>query len=259
MFFNNPSLVNAAYVAEEGKISLNSGFRFRTGIFKKIATYSFSGDLAIRRPNRSVHVVRAIFFNEKDGPYIEKPRGYFNYVYQLPLSEETSIAAGIILGGAGIYFSAPSATAEGSVVLPDGAAGLDLKHKSIHLGISTFQIFNSRSSPVSAPIRFGRYYTMTLAAEKDISPTTTIKLNALYRLLPAAANELISAISFSFSDILMIGTSVNNLQGASFFITVKADREKERVVLSFAYDTPLIFSKASWANSIEITAAFVMK
>ena len=259
VFFNNPALTNAAFVHDDGKLHATAGYKFRTGPFKKIANYTFCGDYTLRRQNDAAHVFRITFFNENEGPYIERPRANLNYVYQLPIGEEMSVSAGLSLGGASYYFSAPSATGDGSVLVPDGSAGIGLNLRNTRLSISSFQVFNASSTPIGTPIRFGRYYNATFHGEKMLSAHVDLKADALYRLLPYYTNNLIVAMTCSLDEVLDIGVAVNYPVGISFFSNLHLETEKDRMMLSFAYNSPLLFSHMSIVTSMEITAAFFIK
>jgi hypothetical protein len=255
---NNLSLINSWYVPDNGKFDFTGAYKYRTGPFSKIATYSATAAVISRKDNNRVQAARVIFFNQKEGPYIEKPRAYINYIYQIPLNEQTSLSAGVTLGFAGVFFSAPSSTAAGSVFLPDGSLGLGLKRKKFSAGISSFQIFNSKGSPLTGRIILKRYYHLFLSGEKDLSPDWIFKGFLLWGLMPSQTDRKEASISFTFKDALSVGSAFRYKQGLSFFSSFQTNAGKNVLLLSFGYNTSFFASSSYLQNSMELLVGYRM-
>ncbi|MBC7389220.1 MAG: type IX secretion system membrane protein PorP/SprF, partial [Opitutaceae bacterium] len=208
------STVNPGYVPSDGIADFNAGYKFRTGAFKEISTFSFSGSRILKTPNSNSHVIRLMLNNEQQGPYINTPRAYGNYAYELKTGENSSLYAGAAIGVAGVYYSASSATA--SVLLPDGSLGIGAKFGALSLGISSFQIFNSKASPIVAQFRLGRYYQSNFTIEKELGQNFNLKGHALYRLFPEIKDELNLGASLLYSETLLVGPMYRNLYGLGF-------------------------------------------
>lgn len=257
-YFNNLALVNPAFVPEEGRVELLATYKNRTGPFRKIATYSFTGGRFFRKENESVHAARIIFWNEREGPYIQKPRAYANYAYQLPLSEKISLSAGLAVGFAQVAFSAPSATGTGSAILPDGALGLMLKGKKLSVGVSSLQVFDSGAEAIQATVRLRRHYNLFLSAEKNLSPALAIKGYVLGRYLPSANHNADVALEFAIKEAFSFGCSAKYRQGLAFFASFNINTGKDRLLLNFAYNSPLLSKNNTLLNSMEVTLGYVI-
>jgi hypothetical protein len=256
-YFYNMASVNPGYIPTEGKADFAAGYKFRTGAFKDISTLSFSAAKYFRNESGSAHAARISGGNEQEGPYINSPKAYLNYAYSLPLAEHTHLFAGLAFGTAGIYFSAPSATT--SLLLPDGSIGLGLHHRGISLGASSYQIFNNQVSPLLATIRFARYYQLYLNAEKELGIDWKLRSYFLWRILPKTRNEASLALSLTYLDVLVFGTAFKNDVGLSFFGSCYIDTEKDRLLLSFAYNSAFISTYPGLQNSMEISLGFLVR
>jgi hypothetical protein len=253
--FNNLALVNTWHVPDSGKADFTGAYKYRTGPFSKIATYSFTAAVVARKQNRRAHVLRLVFFNQKEGPYIQKPRAYLNYVYQIAINEYTSLSAGVALGFASVYFSAPSSTAAGSITLPDGALGLGLKRKNFSIGASSLQVFNAHGTPLTGDIHLNRYYHFFMSDEKELSPYCRIKGYLLWGLIKNNQRRD-AALAFVFRDALSLGGVFHYKQGFSFFSSFQSNVGKNVFLLSLAYNTSLFTSASSLQNSMELTVGY---
>jgi type IX secretion system PorP/SprF family membrane protein len=257
-YFNNVTLINPSFIPSEGKVDLVATYKNRIGPFSKIATYSFTGAKVFRKENQTAHLARIIFFNEKEGPYIQRPRGYANYAYSLPLTENTQLSAGIALGFSQIAFSAPSATGVGTAMLPDGSLGLSLRSKDLSFGISSLQLFNASSEAINALIRLRRHYNFFLSTQKDLSLNWKVKGYFFYRILPYANNNTDITLALDYKNVFCFGSSIRYRQGMSFFVTFNINLGKDRLLLNFAYNSPILSNSNNLLNSVELTTGYVV-
>ncbi|WP_028981771.1 PorP/SprF family type IX secretion system membrane protein [Sporocytophaga myxococcoides] len=255
-YFNNTAIVNPGFVPEDSKAEFFSMYRQRTGAFQKIASYSVTCSKVFRKENKAAHLARVFFFNEKEGPYIDKPRAYFNYAYAIPISEETSLSAGLSAGFTQVYFSAPSATASGNSTMPDGAFGITFSRKKFFTGISSQQVFNAESNPIKANVKLRRYYNFLLRQEKDLSPSLKIRGNFMYQLLPSNSDLLNFALEGNYNDILGIGGAYKSREGLSLLGTVETNLGDDKIFICFAYNTGVLSKLKYGFNSIEINFAY---
>ncbi|MBC7389878.1 MAG: type IX secretion system membrane protein PorP/SprF [Opitutaceae bacterium] len=254
VYFLQMATVNPGYVPSEGIADFNAGYKFRTGAFKEISTFSFSGARILRTQNLNSHVIRIMLNNEQQGPYINTPRAYGNYAYELKTGENSSLYAGAALGVAGVYYSATSATA--SVLLPDGSLGIGAKLGAVSLGISSLQIFNSKASPIVAQFRLGRYYQSNLTLEKELGANWNLRGHVLYRLFPENKDELNIGASLLYSETLLLGSMYRNLYGLGLIAGFYFDSGKDKLLLSFTYNSSVLSRAPVLQNSMEISLGF---
>ncbi|MBO9699502.1 MAG: PorP/SprF family type IX secretion system membrane protein [Sporocytophaga sp.] len=255
-YFNNTAIVNPGFVPEDSKAEFFSMYRQRTGAFQKIASYSLTCSKVFRKENNTAHLARVFFSNEKEGPYINKPRAYFNYAYVIPLAEETSLSAGLSAGFTQVYFSAPSATASGNSTMPDGAFGITFRRKKFFTGISSQQVFNAESNPIKSNVKLRRYYNLILRQEKDLSPSLKLRGNFMYQLLPSNSNLLNLVLEGSYNDILSLGGAYRSREGLALIGSVEANLGDDKIFICFAYNTGVLSKLKYGFNSIEINFAY---
>ncbi len=255
-YFNNTAIVNPGFVQEDSKAEFFSMYRQRTGAFQKIASYSVTCSKVFRKENNAAHLARVFFSNDKEGPYIDKPRAYFNYAYVIPLAEETSLSAGLAAGFTQVYFSAPSATASGNSTMPDGAIGITFRRKSFFSGISSQQVFNAESNPLKANVKLRRFYNFLLSQEKDLSPSLKLRGNFMYQLLPSNADLFNLVLEGSYNDIFRLGGAYKSREGLALIGSVEANLGDDKIFICFAYNTGVLSKLKYGFNSIEINFGY---
>lgn len=258
-FFNHQALSNPAFQQDTGRIAFSASIKARPGAFKGIATYYAALERNFMNQKNSGHTLRIIFYDEKEGPYISKQRGYLNYAYRLAIANQTFIAAGMDLGFTQVAFSAPSTSAAGTATMPDGGIGLYLKRKRIKIGISSMQLFNNESSPANVAVKLHRYYNFYGEIENVLGYSWKMKTTLLYRLLPEYRDNLDLAMLFSYKDAFVLGASGRYRYGMSFFVSFHVHAGKDILYLNFAYNTPFFSNITNLNNSFEISPSYVLK
>lgn len=255
-YFNNMALISPAYVPEEVKMNLSLSYKTRTGALNKISTlnFAFTRVFNVSKPNN--HVLRLYFYNEKDGPYIHKPRAYANYAYKIKLAENTYVSTGIALGFAQTGFTAPSATANGNSISPDGSLGITFTHKKLNIGFATCQMFNSAVNPVVAPITYKRYFNSYIHYDFRLSPFVMLKSGFLWRALPTMQDDLCLFGMFEYKQLISLGSCYNYSKSLSFVLSANLRVGKESVFLSFVYNTPFFTKLPAWTDSVEMNGAY---
>jgi len=258
LFFYNLPLVNPSYVEKSGKAAFNASYKARTGPFKKIATYAFTGDLIFRKANESAHAGRVLVLSQKEGPYISRPSAYLNYAYLVPVSKETAIFAGVAVGFSGIYFSAPSASGAGSSILPDGSIGIGFRSRGFSAGLSSMQIFNSEAQPIQTAIVLKTYYNTFVSYEHDLDAYWKFYSYGLWRALPAARDDLNLALLLKFQETIGFGGVLRPGKGIAFFASLYPLEKKNTFSISAAYNSSFLSTLPSWHNSIEFTMHYTI-
>lgn len=258
VYFQNMALISPAFIPDEGKADFVAGYKTRTGAFKKVATYSFSGAILKRRSNNSVHAARVFVLNEKQGPYISSPSGYLNYAYQLPVFDNINVSTGFAFGFSGVYFSAPSASGTASALIPDGSLGLSLNGENLEFGFSAMQVFNSKSTPISSLIILTRYFNSYIKLKKDLNPFWRVNLYGLWRTFPDVSDDINGGLTLEFKEHFGFGAILRYEKGVSFLLTLSPLQEDEGLDISFAYNSTLLSPMSTLHNSLEFILAFKM-
>jgi hypothetical protein len=249
-FFLIPSSVNPSYVPEEGNVNLAAYYKFRAGALSDVNSFLFMGEKIFRGEEAMTHAGRILVFNEREGPYISKPRGYFNYALELALAKEAFLNAGISLGFSSVNFSAPSAS--GSVFLPDGSLAVGFKVKNISASVVSAQVFNTEGVAASSAVRLARYYNFILSGEKELSPFWKINISAYWRKLPELNDQWYFSGLLQYHETLQAGIIYKYERGLSFPVKLGLNRNGNPLFISFIYNTGYLSKIPLWNNSYEI-------
>jgi hypothetical protein len=255
----NMYLVNTAYIPNDTRTDLSAFYKFQIGAFKEVSTLAFSAAKLYRRENESVHSLRLTVFNEKQGPYISSPRAYVNYGYELRLGEETRLAGGLAMGFAGMNYTGVSTTGDVNMLLPDASSGLIFKYKTLHLGAASQQLLNSKTKPFYSQIELRRHYHVHLSHELDLGLHWKWKYYALYRLLPATANELMVGTFLLYSQAIGLGVVMRSNSGISIYGEMALDSKNDRLKIVFNYNSNFFQLVPAFQNSIELGVGYVLK
>ena len=255
-YFNNMPLISPAYIPADVKMNLSLSYKTRTGALNKISTlnFAFTRVLNVNKPNN--HMIRLYFYNEKDGPYIHKPRAYANYAYKIKLTEDTYVSTGIALGFAQTGFTAPSSTANGNSISPDGSLGLTFSHKKLDAGFAACQMFNSVVNPVVAPITYTRYYNSYINYTFKLSPFVDLKSGFLWRALPSYQDDVCLFGMLEYKELVSFGGCYNYEKSLSFVVSTNLRVGKESIFISLVYNTPFFTKLPAWTDSVEMNGAY---
>ncbi len=255
-YFNNMPLVSPAYIPKDVKMNLNLSYKTRTGALNKISTFNFAFSRVFNYTQKNNHLLRLYFYNEKDGPYIHKPRAYINYAYRITLAENLTVSTGLALGIAQTAFTAPSSTANGNSLSPDGSLGITLSYKKLDVGFAACQIFNSVVNPVVAPITYRRYFNTYINYTFKLSPFVNLKSGFLWRSLPTYQDDICLFGMLDYKDLISFGGCYNYSKSLSFVVSTNIRVGKESLLLSFVYNTPFFTKLPAWTDSVEINGGY---
>jgi len=255
-YFNNMALVSPAYIPKEVKMNLNLSYKTRTGALNKISTFNFAFTRVFNYTKPNSHLLRLYFYNEKDGPYIHKPRAYVNYAYKIALTENLFVSTGIALGIAQTAFTAPSSTANGNSLSPDGSLGITFMYKKLDVGFAACQMFNSVVNPVVAPITYKRYFNTYVNYTFKLSPFLNLKSGFLWRSLPTYQDDICLFGMLDYRDLISFGGSYDYAKSLSFVVSTNLRVGKESLLLSFVYNTPFFTKLPTWTDSYELNGGY---
>lgn len=243
------ALMNPAWVDEFSKASLGSLYKSRTGLLNEVSSMTAYGDLSIT-PLRTINQsIRAIFQNEKEGPYISSPKFYGNYAIRLPITDDIFLYTGIALGISSLSFTAPSGMGKASV--PDGSIGGIFKYKKTEIGTAAYQIFNNSSIVINSSLVFRRYYQFYVQSEKDLSASVSIKGHLFWR--PQAMYDLASTTALlCYKEIISAGILYQYRRGTSFLTSFHLNKDNNPIIVNLSYNSLLFNTLSISTGSFEI-------
>jgi type IX secretion system PorP/SprF family membrane protein len=255
-YFNNMYLINPASIPTDVKMNLSLLYKTKTGALSNITTFSFSFARILNYSKPNNHLIRIYFFNEKDGPYIQRPRASLNYAYKLAISDKLSLSSGVSLGFVQTIFTAPSATGNGNATSPDAAIGIAFLHKKFDVGFSINQILNASVNPVAAQIQYTRYYNTYLNYTFKLSHTLKLKSGMLWNYLPTYPDNINLYGMLEIKEIFSFGSCYRYNKNLSFIVSTNFFIMRESILLSFIYNTPLSTTLPNWTDSIELNGGY---
>lgn len=253
----NKGIITPAYIQEEGNYVFSGIYKFKVDD-PNVAIFDVNGAVIFDNPNNK-QMVRIAFSNEKEGPYISTPRGNINYAYQLSLSEETKIAAGISLGYVSRFYNAPSSTGQGNVTMPDGNLGLDFMYKNLRIGFSVMQFLNSEGSILQSKLKLNSYYHFHASWKQDITPEWSIKEYALLRILPEVTQQIICGVNLVYADFLEVGVLYYQRRGIAFQFVLGVNQTTNPLSISVVYNSAFLTESPLWNNSIELGLNYTLR
>lgn len=255
-YFNNMALVSPAYIPQEVKMNLSLSYKTRTGALNKISTLNvaFTRVFNVDKPNN--HMLRLYFYNEKDGPYIHKPRAYANYAYKIKLRKDTYVSTGVALGFAQTGFTAPSSTANGNSISPDGSLGITFSYKKLDVGFAACQMFSSVVNPVVAPITYKRYFNSYVNYTFRLSNFVQLKSGFLWRSLPSYQDDVCLFGMLEYKELISFGGCYNYNKSLSFVLSTNLRVGRESVLISLVYNTPFFTKLPAWTDSVEMNGGY---
>jgi len=255
-YFNNMALVSPAYVPRDVKMNLSLSYKTRTGALNKISTLNFAFTRVFNVNKANNHMLRLYFYNEKDGPYIHRPRAYANYAYKIKLAEDTYVSTGLAFGFAQTAFTAPSSTANGNSLSPDGSLGITFSYKKLDVGFAACQMFNSVVNPVIAPITYKRYFNSYINYTFRLSNFANLKSGFLWRSLPTYQDDICLFGMLEYKELISFGGCYNYNKSLSFVLSTNVRVGKESVFISLVYNTPFFSKLPAWTDSVEMNGAY---
>lgn len=255
-YFNNMALITPAYIPRDVKMDLNLSYKTRTGALNKISTLNFSFTRVFNVNKANNHMLRLYFYNEKDGPYIHRPRAYANYAYKIMLTEDTYVSTGVALGFAQTAFTAPSSTANGNSISPDGSLGIAFSHKKLDVGLAACQMFNSVVNPVIAPITYKRYFNSYVSYTFRLSDFVNLKSGFLWRALPTLQDDVCIYEMLEYKELISLGGCYNYNKSLSFVFSTNLRIGKESILISLVYNTPFFTKLPAWTDSVEMNGGY---
>jgi len=256
-YFFNPYIVNPSYVPEQGNVSIAAYYRFRSGFFSDINSFLFSAEKIVRTKKGANHAIRLNIYNDREGPYISKPKAYLNYALKLPISSNSALFAGIALGVSSISFTAPSGA--GSIILPDGNLGVGLKLHQVRMGLSSGQIFNSEGTIISSALKLERYYNVDFSIKQQLSAFWTINGYFYWRDFSGIPDEFSFSGSLEYNESLQFGGIYKWKQGISWLASVQINKEGNPLFISFIYNSAFLSTIPLWNDSYEIGIKYGIK
>ena len=182
-FFKTYTLINPAGMGKDSSMEFNVGNKSLTGAFNGVRTFYAFGNIQLNKRNSHgvKHVLGLSFINDKEGNYINRNRASIMYAFHLPVSQRTTISAGVALGMVNYFFKASNISAGGSAFAPNADVGLWLHRENFNIGISSNQIIESQLTPIDQTYSLDRHYNLIVDKIFYISPFVSITPAMVFR------------------------------------------------------------------------------
>lgn len=247
---NHLALVNPAWISSnETRASLNCLYKSRMGLLNEVSTQTAYADITFKPERQLRQVVRVVFQNEKEGPYISSPKIYGNYSIRVPITADISISAGLALGVSAHNFSAPSGTGSGSA--PDGSGGLIFRFKKTEIGAASYQFLNNKLYVLNSYLILERYFQYYIQSEKALNGLFVLKGNVLWR--QQSMKDIVNTTAMvTYREFLTMGVMYQYLRGMSFLTSVQINAIKNPIILNLSYNSTFMNSVLVKSPSFEI-------
>lgn len=242
--------VNPGYVSEEGSYNLNFQTHFRTVNRGQAGLYFFDGGTWIRKDSMA-HGFRVLVSNEKEGPYISRPRAYFNYTQLRKLTRQWSLYSGVSVGFFSTFITASTATSNNNFMLPDGNIGVGIKNHRLDAGISIMQVFDNEIE-VLRNIKLSRYYHYHITYSQPLNDVFTVSLSGFYRHFLDLKNQLTTSLEANYKNQLGMGMLYHSLNGVSFYFHYSGEVYQTNYSLFLTYNSGVTAASRKLSQSMEM-------
>lgn len=227
--------------------------KVRSGVYSDISTLAANIQKTIQS-DRQWHSGRLMFQNEKEGPYISRPRFYGNYSIRISINNKWTLFGGAAIGLVNSNYNTPSKVI--NTTLPDGALGIILTYENSLFGMSSNQIFNNFPSSIPS-IKLNRYYNFhfetTIPIQEDIDFKTYLACR-YFSDIPAQINGIFSLL---FNAIIETGVGYNYQRGTAFFTSYIMKKENINLLkIGVLYNNSLLQKSQVLGNSLELNLGY---
>lgn len=246
----NRFLTNPAFVSDDSKVNLSVQYKFRRGSFRDINSFLAMGNLIVRKNNSYLHSFRIFVQNEREGPYISRPRAYINYSLRIGLGANSYLSAGFNGGFASVNFSAPSGS--GNLLKPDAALGLGFTLNKLTLGASVWQLTNSEGVAISGSLTFRRYTQFNGEYIINLSPDWSVVPSFIYQIHSSYSNNFYVSSIFQYKSRFNIGPVYRHSQGLAMAGSLSLHKDASKININCAYNSGFLSNVPSWNDSFEL-------
>lgn len=242
--------INPAFVSEAGNYNLNFQKHFRTVNRGQAGLYFFDAGTWIRKDSMA-HGFRVLVVNEKEGPYISRPRAYFNYAFSRQLTYHWALYSGASFGFFSTFISAATATSNSNFMLPDGNIGFGIKNKRLDVGFSIMQAFDNEIAELSN-VKLSRYYHYHWSYKQPIASDFIVELSGFYRQFLDLKNQLTTSLEVNYKSQLGMGSLYHTLTGVSFYFNYSGEVNQTNYSLFLTYNSGLTAASRKLSQSMEM-------
>ncbi|MFN8436340.1 MAG: type IX secretion system membrane protein PorP/SprF [Cytophagales bacterium] len=164
-FYQNPSSCDTSY-----KFVFDSFSKVYLGPFAN-NNYTFANfNYRINSQSESkFQYLGALFSYDKEGSFLHKYRFYVNYSYNIHLNQSWVTGFGARIGGFSYRIGKDDYPIGGNDNALDAALGIHLKNKSFDLGVSLFQIPQSKLQPFVEITKLAQYISVQSSYTKNLN------------------------------------------------------------------------------------------
>lgn len=184
-YYISYTTVNPAAAGCYGNYEFAAGSKKLLGNLSKISTYYAVGNMRIGRTVRydeSFSSIGFMFYNDREGKYLQRNRGYLIYAWNGQLTPKIRFSGGLQIGAMNYSVKGTELSGDGSDIAADGSAGIRFYNSNFHIGISYNQVFNSKIQPLEETAYLSSYFNLTgsylfnLSNDVKFSPACNIRI-----------------------------------------------------------------------------------
>jgi Type IX secretion system membrane protein PorP/SprF len=173
----NPYLINPSATDTSYYFKIRVNTIDELGLSKNVNRFYLDVDKRIYSDRKhSFHFIGLQTLNSKIGQYISRNRLQARYSWNLQLSPQSFLSAGISLGFINYAFLTTQGGTGGSDFGPDGAFGIHFIRQNTKIGLSIQQLFSPVLIPVDQSFKLVKLYNLDISQRFRISPRLHLSL-----------------------------------------------------------------------------------
>jgi hypothetical protein len=248
----NPSLI----VSDSVDYEVNLASKNRINTLGNVAINQLDAGLFFGKLKYNQQL-KVLLLNEKEGPYISRPRAYFNYAIRLPINKETELALGTSFGFASSFIDASAISSNSNFLAPDASLGISMRHNNLELGLSSMQFLNNTITSEVYAQKLRRYYHLHSSYTFVLQNNYALKVLGLYRYYSDLANQYNLGLVVQKRELFEAGALYQNINGFSAFAQYSFVFDKQKINCGLTYNTGLFSVSRTVNQGFELAINFL--
>lgn len=185
-YYNSYALINPALTGNRADYELSTGHQRLIGNFSKVSTYYLNASMRLSikpKNNNPFSVIGLRFFNDMEGKYLNRTRGYLGYSWHANLTRKLKFSAGLEIGGMNYSVKGTPLSGDGSDMKPDASAGIGIYNSTFQVGLSMSQLFKSEVQPLEEITVLYPFINLTAERKFKVLENTVLIPSTSIRIL----------------------------------------------------------------------------
>lgn len=234
---NQEAWINPSSSVDTSRYHVNMVANTTSGSRGNVGLYQLYAGFALKTSEKQSQTMRIFISNEREGPYISKPRAYLSYTLRMRISQKSYLSSGISYGFSSATINASLVTNSNNYFTQDATLGITFSRKYWGLGGSILHALNNRISTSIENARLKRHYHLNGYYNIQIDYSKHLEIAGFYRVFSDLQNQFLGSLVFYPRDEFGFGTGYYSRRGISFYTYFQHIIHPSNYQLFFTYNS----------------------